>query len=654
MSPTAPRLPARPSLEQLRKQAKELLRRHRAGDPAAVERFRTHGHESAEPDLAAAQLVLAREYGFESWPRLVRHVESVNPSSRIGQFEGLARDILLAARGDDEALRRFSAFTGTSYSLEQLRTQVAERLATLHGGGVQPDALTTDHARHLVARHYGFEDWGRLAESLGRPPDEARDAPRGLSSSPPFYRVDWRTSTLEVRPPLSDRDWELIAGIMQDTGLTGLSAGGQMTDSALARVARLGAVTRLDLDGSQRLSDDGLQHLAAMPQLEELDLSGWHSRITDRGLAVLRDLPALRRLTMCWPQRISDAGLSGLAACDRIESVNLLGTPTGDGAIAALGGKDALRQLKTGRGVTDAGLPSLHRIPAFKSWLGEVSTYSLMSPDAGPTHLLVDGSFSDRGFRALAGLDGLFGVSLFWHATSVTPAALAALADLPNLGFLGCEGQLCDDEAMRHIGALPRLRMLMAQGTVASDEGFAALSRSRTLEYLWGRECPNLADRGFTALAALPALRGLAVSCRTVGDTALATLPDFPALRELMPMDVRDDGFRHVGRCRQLEALWCMYCRDTGDVATGHIAGLAGLRRYYAGKTRITDRSLEILGGMPSLEVLQFWEIAGITNAGLAALARLPRLREVSIEGATGVTRDAVAIFPDTVRVIYR
>lgn len=654
MSHPAPRLPARPSLEQLRKQAKELLRRYRAGDPAAAERFRAHAHATAEPDLAAAQFTLARELGFDSWPKLVRHVEAVNPSSRIAQFENLARDILLAARGEEEALQRFSAFTGTSYSLEQLRAQVVERLGTLQGAGDRIEALTTDDARHLVARQYGFEDWGRLAESLARPPDDPHAAPRGLTSSPPFYRIDWSSGTLEVRPPLSDKDWELIAGVMQDTGLTGLSAGGQMTDAALQRVARLGAVTRLDLDGSQRLSDDGLQHLAAMPQLEELDLSGWHSPLTDRGLVVLRHLPGLRRLAMCWPQRITDAGLTSLAACERLESVNLLGTPTGDGVIAALAGKDYLRSLKTGRQVTDAGLPLLHRIPAFKSWQGGVPTYSLMSPDAGPTHLLVDGSFSDRGFAALAGLEGLFGLSLFWHATSLTPAALAVLAELPNLGFLGCEGRLCDDEAMRHIGALPQLRMLMAQGTVADDEGFTALSRSRTLEYIWGRECPNLADRGFAALATMPALRGLAVSCRNVGDEALGALPDFPALRELMPMDVQDDGFRHVGRCRRLEALWCMYCRETGDTATGHIAGLTGLRRYYAGKTRITDRSLEILGGMPSLEVLQFWEIAGITNAGLAALARLPRLREVSIEGATGVTRDAVAIFPDTVRVNYR
>jgi len=36
-----------------------------------------------------------------------------------------------------------------------------------------------------------------------------------------------------------------------------------------------------------------------------------------------------------------------------------------------------------------------------------------------------------------------------------------------------------------------------------------------------------------------------------------------------MPMNVPDPGFRHVGRCAELEDLWCMYCRDTGDAATG-------------------------------------------------------------------------------------
>jgi hypothetical protein len=118
-------------------------------------------------------------------------------------------------------------------------------------------------------------------------------------------------------------------------------------------------------------------------------------------------------------------------------------------------------------------------------------------------------------------------------------------------------------------------------------------------------------------------------------------------------MGVADAGFRHVGGCENLERLWCMYCRDTGDAATEHLAGLARLQTYYAGKTQITDRSLEILGRMISLERLEFWQCAGLTNAGITRLAALPRLRDLVLDGLTGVTRNAARLFPAHVRVNY-
>lgn len=59
--------PARPDLRQLRRQAKDLLRAARAADPAAVARIQA---VSGQMTLAAAQLAVAREYGFASWPRL--------------------------------------------------------------------------------------------------------------------------------------------------------------------------------------------------------------------------------------------------------------------------------------------------------------------------------------------------------------------------------------------------------------------------------------------------------------------------------------------------------------------------------------------------------------------------------------------------------
>lgn len=68
-------LPPRPSLEQQRKQAKELLRAFRGGDVSAHERIRRHLPDRARPTLADAQFVLAREHGFRSWAALKAHVE---------------------------------------------------------------------------------------------------------------------------------------------------------------------------------------------------------------------------------------------------------------------------------------------------------------------------------------------------------------------------------------------------------------------------------------------------------------------------------------------------------------------------------------------------------------------------------------------------
>ncbi len=59
-----------------------------------------------------------------------------------------------------------------------------------------------------------------------------------------------------------------------------------------------------------------------------------------------------------------------------------------------------------------------------------------------------------------------------------------------------------------------------------------------------------------------------------------------------------------------------MYCRDTTDAATEQIAGLSRLKSYLASYTRITDRSLEILAGMPSLERVSFYGCPGVTNSG--------------------------------------
>lgn len=85
-------LPARPSLEQYKKQAKDLLKSYRAGNGEALARVGQHylparkRVRKAGPrspfGLTDAQWVIAREHGFESWPKFAKHLgQAVHPST---------------------------------------------------------------------------------------------------------------------------------------------------------------------------------------------------------------------------------------------------------------------------------------------------------------------------------------------------------------------------------------------------------------------------------------------------------------------------------------------------------------------------------------------------------------------------------------------
>ena len=106
-------LPPNPSFEQLKKQAKDLLKACQAGDFDACSRFQKslpRFSDSQESDiqsedisLAEAQLVIAREYGFESWPRIKSHITSLTATeARESQLRRIFEAI---ASGDMEMLK---------------------------------------------------------------------------------------------------------------------------------------------------------------------------------------------------------------------------------------------------------------------------------------------------------------------------------------------------------------------------------------------------------------------------------------------------------------------------------------------------------------------------------------------------------------------
>jgi ankyrin repeat protein len=96
-------LSRRPHLDQLRRQAKELIESYRRGDADAAVEIRAHYHGADTTTFALhdAQLVIARAYGFQSWPKLKAFVDGVTvrrlaSAIRDGDLEGVRT--MLAAR----------------------------------------------------------------------------------------------------------------------------------------------------------------------------------------------------------------------------------------------------------------------------------------------------------------------------------------------------------------------------------------------------------------------------------------------------------------------------------------------------------------------------------------------------------------------------
>ena len=553
----------------------------------------------------------------------------------VGPYDEKVDALLEAYRtGTPEAMERHWRLTWHRRSWQGMRGYVQADLGLDSGDDV---AITRDDARWLVAREHGFPSWSALLA------DVQRGDPGGTRTLKPMATIARHTADEDTTARAS-REWAVTLEQLRQPDVIGFDARGQLTDAMLRDVATLPHLEVLRLGGCGAVSDAGLQLLRAMPMLRELDLS--QTGVTDAGVPVLASLPALTRVSLAWTA-VSDAGAVALAACTGLQSVNLMGSGCGDGTIAALSGLGALHELCTGARTTDAALPLLHGIPSFATWRGTQPDLALLRPTQSPTRLQLRGAITDRGVQALRGLDGLFCLDLDDSAMGLTAAALEPLLALPQLGMLWFDA---NDESMPLVARLPQLRSFVCQDTAASDAGWRALAASTSIEQIWGRRCHGLGSEGFRALSTMPALRGLSVSCLNVDDAALSALPSFPSLRELMPMDVPDAGYRHIGACGALEALLLMYCRDTTDAATAQVTGLPRLRRYFASYTRITDRTPELLSGVSSLEEVTFDSCARLTDAGIAALARLPGLRALRVSGR-GITPEVVTAFAPPVRV---
>jgi ankyrin repeat protein len=177
----------RPDLDQLKRQAKELLVAFRAGEPDANAEVTAHYRD---PDRAAfalhdAQLVIARAYGFESWPKLKAFVEGATVRRLVEAVRAANLDEVRAMLTIRPELARMSIDNlQVVHHAVLARSTEMVRILMKHGAnardGVYPhrDATTA----RVIALERGYEEIVRIIDDEEQ---KRRDTTSGIPNAPP-------------------------------------------------------------------------------------------------------------------------------------------------------------------------------------------------------------------------------------------------------------------------------------------------------------------------------------------------------------------------------------------------------------------------------------------------------------------------------------
>ena len=205
-----------PDLDQLKRQAKELLSGFLAGQPDAAAEVNTHYHDADASDFALhdAQLVIARAYGFESWPKLKGYVDGVTvgrlaEAVRSDNIEAVRAILQVRPELVDRCMSGSDEHRVLHYAVLQ-RNPAIVRLLMQHGadarGGIHPHREATGPLTLAVER--GYEEIAAIIREeehrrqTGVPEPVDTDLPSEIAQA--FQRGDVATimKFLEKHPEL--------------------------------------------------------------------------------------------------------------------------------------------------------------------------------------------------------------------------------------------------------------------------------------------------------------------------------------------------------------------------------------------------------------------------------------------------------------------
>ena len=430
---------------------------------------------------------------------------------------------------------------------------------------------------------------------------------------------------------------------------------------------------------SAGITDEGLEHLRPLRSLRGLELT--QASISNRGLAVLMDLPALEYLSL--NTGVTDAGLRQVAQLSNLRWLSIADGKMWGPGLAELAKLPRLERLC----IVQSRSPLFNRHIKYLEGLTQLKGLTLWG---SACNTLTDASLASIG--KLKNLEELYFIRTMPRFTPAGAAHLKELKNLKKIAFAqimwsGYAGEYYGDEVVRQLAAnLLNLESITGISYLTA-EGMETLAKFRNLKclhvglknHILGYDGPtgvshlgslgcleelhvynhdSLSEADIASLEPLGHLKNLNVGSRHLTDRNLASFGKLDQLESLSFSVLGGPGASKISKSglNQLNSLsnlhylqvnlWGNAAKtDPADELMLDLSGLKKMKDMDLG-LQLQDSDLAFLEHLPLLENLSIQPIqpgSPLTGAFFRHLRELPELNRLYVSGLSGCTGENLA-----------
>ncbi|HEY0981838.1 hypothetical protein [Schlesneria sp.] len=236
---------------------------------------------------------------------------------------------------------------------------------------------------------------------------------------------------------------------------------------------------------------------------------------------------------------------------------------------------------------------------------------------------LVQNKVNDIGAQRLAKLQELRSLDLRGNMEAGN-MALDVVGDLPKLTSFKHRSTAVDDTGLESLSRNQSIESLLLQDFVITDQSGPHLAKLSKLSQLEIFRCQGFGTEGVLALKGMGLTRFTLRDLPNVDNRAMEVFDDLPKLKRLYLHElpsVGDEGLKHLAALSSLELLDIWTVPQMTDATVEVIASLPNLKELSIRATGVTDKAIDSLLKIASLQSLTFKENGSVTAEGLKKLS---------------------------------